>query len=196
MRPGAIERAAVMPRGLWLSSVLGRYRRDYPVIRWDTEPHRLFKVPTGVRWDALILPSTVGIPLLKRLTGGPEQDDLGPVLLDARTDLTYWLMPLGSSAEISARQGLLSLRPGWHLAVSDPDHDCSPDCGPRQPVTWAHWPSINGTLTSPELLASRIPHATREAATRCFTITRVIPSCPSRVRLSTRLPRQRRIHPD
>lgn len=196
MRPGVIEQAAAaMPRSLWLSSALGRYRRDYPVIRWAAEPHRLLKVPTGVRWDVVALPRATGVPLLERLAGGPDRDELGPVLVDGRTEFTYWLTPSGTSAEISARQDLLSLPAGWLLSVSDPEHACRPECGARQLVTWAHWPSINGTLTPPELLASRIPHP-REDVTRCLAMTRVIPSCPRRVLPPVRVPRQRCIHPD
>lgn len=197
MRPGVTEQtAATMPRSLWLSSALGRYRRDYPVIRWASEPHRLLKVPTGVRWDVVALPCATGIPLLKCLAGSPDQDELGPVLVDARTELTYWLMPPGSPAKISARQNLLSLPAGWLLTASDPDHACTPDCGARQPVIWAHWPSVNGTLTPPELLASRIPHPKHEGAARCLAMTRAIPSYPSRGLRSARVPRQQRNHPE
>jgi hypothetical protein len=181
-RPVTLEQAAAMPRNLWLAGALGPFRRDQAVIRWVSQAHRLLEVPAGVRWDAAVLPRPVGVSLLARLTSGVARERVGPVLLDERTELTYWLTPLDSTLAVSSCQDVRILAPGAHLAVSDPDHVCPSDCdaGDREPVTWAHWPSTNGILTPLGLLTSalRRPRPV-DVFSRCAR-PHFAPSCPRR----------------
>ncbi|WP_030237219.1 hypothetical protein [Streptomyces sp. NRRL S-350] len=139
-----------MPPVLWLAGVLGAQRRDRTVVRWLAEPDRLVAMPTGIRWNAISLPSGIGLPLLESALDGPSAHRIGPVLHDTRADGTVWLIPPDQEADWAARHPLVDLlRDGHPLDVPDPERTC--EAG-SPPVHWAHWPKVNGTLTSTQWL--------------------------------------------
>jgi hypothetical protein len=59
---------------------------------------RTLALPAGVLWDAVRTPSSLGMPVLRRLLQRPADSALlGPVLLDDRGGWMYWLVSPGSS---------------------------------------------------------------------------------------------------
>ena len=176
-----------MPPGLWLAGTLGRQRRDEVVIRWATDSQYLVTLPSGVRWDAIAMSRSTGARVLEELLRAPEPTEIGPVLCDSRADRCYWLIPLGSFLNCKAMPSEVRLLlPGQGIEVPDPDH--APACDPRnegqtpQPVTWAHWPTTNGTLTPPTRLIAPLTGLRRtRTPSRCLaTSVRRPEPCPPR----------------
>ncbi|MFE0462296.1 hypothetical protein ACFW1A_23890 [Kitasatospora sp. NPDC058965] len=143
-----------MPPAIWLLGVLGRQRRDQAFIRWAfVEPDRLIAIPTGHRWDTVSLPATIGLPLLAAALAGPCAHRLGPVLHDAATALTYWLIAPGPEQPWLDHHPQAHLVPaGEHIKVPnpapDPDFIDGPAITEPAVVRWAYWPPVTGTLTS------------------------------------------------
>ncbi len=143
-----------MPPAIWLAGVLGPLRRDRTVIRWLAEPDRLVLMPTGVRWNAISLASGVGLPLLDAALHGPSAHRIGPVLHDARVRMTIWLIPPDQEADWVSHHPLADLLcEGHHLDIPDPER--TPEPGSAR-VHWAHWPKVNGTLTSAQWLRAAL----------------------------------------
>ncbi|MEV4559034.1 hypothetical protein AB0K51_18880 [Kitasatospora sp. NPDC049285] len=111
-------------------------------------------MPTGVRWNAISLPSGIGLPLLESALHGPSAHRIGPVLHDTRVAQTVWLIPPDQEADWVPLHPLAELlRDGHPLDVPDPE----PACESRSsPVHWAHWPKVNGTLTSAQWLRAAL----------------------------------------
>ncbi|MFD9692265.1 hypothetical protein ACFXPX_43275 [Kitasatospora sp. NPDC059146] len=142
-----------MPPGIWLLGVLGSTHRDRGFIRWLAEPDLLISVPTGSRWDTISLPAATGLPLLAAALAGPCAHRLGPVLYDATSDLTYWLIAPDQEQPWLGHHPLANLLPaGERLKVPNPAPDPDFIDEPASPgpavVRWAYWPPVTGTLTS------------------------------------------------
>ncbi|MFE4599335.1 hypothetical protein ACFRKE_00585 [Kitasatospora indigofera] len=144
------EQAAAMPPALWLAGVLGPQQRDRTVVRWLAEPDRLVPMPTGIRWNAISLEAATALPLLDAALDGPCAQRIGPVLDDARTGQTYWLIPPDQAPDWVMLHPQAHLLPAGHL-LDIPDPEASPGL-----VRWIHWPAVNGTLTSAQWLRSTL----------------------------------------
>lgn len=143
-----------MPPALWLAGVLGPLQRDRTVVRWLAEPDRLVPMPTGIRWNAISLVAATALPLLDAALDGPCAQRIGPVLHDARTGQTYWLIPPDQAPDwVTLHPQAHLLLAGHLLDIPDPGRTLEPD-SPR--VRWVHWPEVNGTLTSPQWLRSAL----------------------------------------
>ncbi|MFD9124151.1 hypothetical protein [Kitasatospora sp. NPDC059571] len=142
-----------MPPALWLAGVLGPARRDLTVLRWSGQPDLLVPLPTGIRWDTVALTAATGLPLLTAALAGAARERIGPVLLDARTAQTYWLLPPGSdSAWAHAHPQTSALAAGFRIEMPAPDTPASGNTS----VGWAHWPALGGTLTPSRWLAAAL----------------------------------------
>lgn len=107
--------------------------------------------PAGVDWDAIRIPDATGLTLYGQLTADPDTADrLGPVVLSARSQATYWLVTAGSghggwppSCRLLGRGSMLLL----------PEPGVDARC-----ARWLHQPTTPGRLTGAVWLADALHH--------------------------------------
>ncbi|MFD9686768.1 hypothetical protein ACFWXO_13535 [Kitasatospora sp. NPDC059088] len=143
---------------LYLARTLDRHDRDRAIVAWS-EPGTLLAIPTGQDWDTARMPVATGLAALARLQAEHRPDYLGPVLLDAATEVTYWLITRGTAPEhwSALGPGICLLPPGTTVDMPDPSPDRLPPLTTQpEPVRWLHWPVATSTLTPAVWLASTL----------------------------------------
>lgn len=109
---------------------------------WDVEA--LAPIKTG-KWLAVEVSFVAAVHVMKRI-GTPR---LGPVLADPGVDLTWWLVPPGTTDDLAdVRQA--TVRP-----EGSPLH-CPPTGWYQCGRMWLHRPDGSGMLTDPTLLAAAL----------------------------------------
>ncbi|PYC83469.1 hypothetical protein C7C46_09050 [Streptomyces tateyamensis] len=145
-----VARWAVMPPEIWLAGADRSSARYDTVIRWEQDRAYMAPLPCGVRWHALRMPEELGLAVLRALLATAAAQALGPVLHDRTEGLTVWLLPVepDTGAEWERLDPVLVLLTAGHTLQAP-----GPEVLGGEPVRWAHWPQIPGTLTPPDLLA-------------------------------------------
>ncbi|MEV7189094.1 hypothetical protein [Kitasatospora sp. NPDC093102] len=106
----------------------------------------LVLLPTGLCFDAVRMPQSLGMDVLDRgLRQHPRL--VGPVLHDRFSRTVYFLVPSDDEPYPWSRLGLRLVSSGGWLAVPDPVG------GPHAGVDWLHLPSRVGRLSGPHWLA-------------------------------------------
>jgi hypothetical protein len=106
-------------------------------------------VAAGEHWDALRIPATHGLPLLRWLASDPEdRQHLGPVAYSRRSAMTYWLIPTGTTPEAWPTDCRLLTRGSW---IALPGAGLDPAS-----ATWLHQPDNPAQLTGAVWLAAAL----------------------------------------
>lgn len=112
------------------------------------EDGRMVMLPVGAMWDVVKTPSPLAIPVLERLLADPDDTAvLGPVLLDARRELLYWLVSPNSTDSYPPHATLL--RAGAWIAAPMPWSE------PLDDAAWAYLPQYP-IVTGPAWLAAAL----------------------------------------
>ncbi|WP_327178263.1 bifunctional DNA primase/polymerase [Streptomyces sp. NBC_01335] len=124
----------------WLASAApdpGACRRE-----WERDPRGIALLPTGRRWDVLILTARLGYPTLDVLTRLIDRP--GPVLADFGDARMGFFVPPGTASRWLGT-GVRGLGAGTWIVVPSPGRVAGG-------VRWLVPPDGSGTLTDPVLL--------------------------------------------
>jgi hypothetical protein len=113
----------------------------------------------GHDWDALRIPSALGVCLWRKLASDPgTRGRLGPIVVSERSQATYWFIPTGTSDTAWPRYARLLTRGSWLLL---PGQTADPRC-----ARWLHQLDRPGQFTEAVWLAAALRHHTAQETIR------------------------------
>lgn len=123
--------------------------------RWERNPLDVALLAVGRLWDLVLMPGTIGVPVLDVL-GTHAATPTGPALSDTAGTRIGFLTPRGTDRHLFGGRARLVGARAWLVA---PHPEVS-----SQGTRWLVPPDGTGVLTDPHLLARAVAQVSREAA--------------------------------